>query len=96
MPYTSPLVTVVRGPLSSQVTVYLPVVEHTVTLYNSPGVDGLVLNIKNLVDISSSMNKELSMRIKTSISNGGGVYYTDLNGFQVWFVLCLFGGGGVV
>ena len=47
------------------------------------GVDGLALNIENLVDISSTMNKELSMRIKTSVANSGGEYFTDLNAFQV-------------
>ena len=47
------------------------------------GVDSQILNILNTVDIRSTHNQELIMRIKSGIHNPERTYYTDLNGFQV-------------
>ena len=47
------------------------------------GLDGLGLEISNLVDIKMNMDYELAMRISSSIKSGN-TFYTDLNGFQVW------------
>ncbi|CAG0902213.1 unnamed protein product [Darwinula stevensoni] len=75
-------VTVVRGPHMSSVTVTARDFQHTVTLKTSPGLDGLGLEINNLVDIKLNMDYELAMRISSNIKSGN-TFYTDLNGFQV-------------
>lgn len=96
------LVKIVEGPIYSAVIVQLPFVQHTVTLYNTPGkkktititflwylhfcftgADGLGLEIENLVDISTTQNFELAMRLSTNI-NSTDEFFTDLNGFQVF------------
>ena len=41
------------------------------------------MELLNLVDIRGEANKELTMRLRTSIANTGREFYTDLNGFQV-------------
>lgn len=46
------------------------------------GADGLGLEIENLVDISTTHNFELVMRLSTNI-NSTDEFFTDLNGFQV-------------
>ena len=46
------------------------------------GVDGVGLDVLNLVDIRSETNYELAMRLQTSIANEDSEFYTDLNGFQ--------------
>lgn len=43
---------------------------------------GRSLEISNLVDISSEVNRELAMRLVTDVANGNR-FHTDLNGFQV-------------
>lgn len=48
------------------------------------GADGLGLEIENLVDISTTHNFELVMRLSTNI-NSTDEFFTDLNGFQVLF-----------
>ncbi|KAF2897124.1 hypothetical protein ILUMI_09045 [Ignelater luminosus] len=78
----STIVKVIEGPLLSTVIVQLPYVQHTVTLFNSPGADGLGLQIQNLVDIEKSSNFELAMRLSTNI-NSTNQYFTDLNGYQI-------------
>lgn len=50
--------------------------------YVFTGVDGFSIDITTLVDIRDQTNKELAMRLATDIQTGG-VFYTDLNGFQV-------------
>jgi len=40
------------------------------------------LDVLNLVDIRGESNYELAMRLQTSVANGNGEFYTDLNGFQ--------------
>lgn len=45
-------------------------------------MDGLSIDITTMVDIRDQTNKELAMRMVTSIQSGD-VFYTDLNGFQV-------------
>lgn len=47
-----------------------------------PGVEGLSLDMSSLVDIRDYVNKELALRIHTDIDSQG-VFFTDLNGFQV-------------
>ena len=41
------------------------------------------LDIHNVVDITSTKNVEIAVRIKTDVENKDRDFYTDLNGFQV-------------
>ncbi|KAK4312845.1 hypothetical protein Pmani_015762 [Petrolisthes manimaculis] len=75
-------VVVVRGPLLSSIRTQFSHILHTVTLSNSPGVDGMSLDIHNLVDIRAERNFEFAMRLSTNIKSGD-IFYTDLNGFQI-------------
>ncbi|KAL8560003.1 hypothetical protein ACOMHN_041474 [Nucella lapillus] len=77
------LVRITRGPMVSEVRVMTPYVQHVVRLINTPGVDGLSLDIHNIVDIRTLNNREISLRINTNIDNKDRVFYTDLNGFQM-------------
>ncbi|GAB6021523.1 Alpha-mannosidase 2x [Chamberlinius hualienensis] len=80
--YEPPSFRVTRGPLFSEVRTFLPSVEHSIQLRNSDGIDGLGVYVSNVVDIMKEINKEIVMRIKTSISNSK-TFYTDNNGFQM-------------
>ena len=76
------IVHLVTGPILSRVFIELPYVRHTCTLFNSPGSDGLGLQILNQVDISEAQNFELAMRIDTDIASGDE-FFMDLNGLNV-------------
>ncbi|CAH0550775.1 unnamed protein product [Brassicogethes aeneus] len=78
----SPTVNLIEGRIFSSVTLQLPYVRHTATLYDSPGADGLGLEIENIVDISTTSNFELVMRLSTNIESGEE-YFTDVNGYQI-------------
>ncbi|KAK7063281.1 Alpha-mannosidase 2 [Halocaridina rubra] len=75
-------ITVVQGNLMSTVSVQLKNVLHTVKIKNSPGIDGIGIDIANFVDITAERNFEFAMRLTTGIKNDN-IFYTDLNGFQV-------------
>ncbi|XP_017776581.1 PREDICTED: alpha-mannosidase 2 [Nicrophorus vespilloides] len=76
------VVKVITGPIYSSVSVKIPYVQHTVTLFNTTGADSLGLEIENIVDIKETNNFELVMRFSTKI-NSTNEYFTDLNGYQV-------------
>lgn len=77
------LVKIVEGPIISFVTVSLPLVDHTVKLYHPPSViNGLGIEIDNVVDASRTTNYEVIMRLKTNIQNKED-FFTDSNGYQV-------------
>ncbi|KAL4216620.1 Alpha-mannosidase 2x [Mactra antiquata] len=78
-----PIVTVIQGPIVSEVHVYMDLITHVVRLYNSSGIDGVSLDMQNIVDITSTMNTEVAVRIRTDVNNKDGEFYTDLNGFQI-------------
>lgn len=78
-----PAVMVTKGALMQEVCTVFSVITHCVQVFESPGVEGKSLGIKNTVDIRQEMDKELAMRFATSVHNMEGVYYTDLNGFQL-------------
>lgn len=82
------IVHLVTGPILSRVFIELPYVRHTCTLFNSPGSDGLGLQILNQVDISEAQNFELAMRLDTDIVSGDE-FFMDLNGLNVRIRLCL-------
>uniref|UniRef100_A0A0P5S8D1 Alpha-mannosidase n=1 Tax=Daphnia magna TaxID=35525 RepID=A0A0P5S8D1_9CRUS len=75
-------VRIVQGSIRSQVVVTLPFVVHQVTLHRSPGIDGLNLDIDNLVNLSGHSNVEVAMRLVTSLDSGTA-FYSDLNGLQM-------------
>ncbi|XP_046396724.1 alpha-mannosidase 2 [Ischnura elegans] len=81
---TASAIRVLQGPLISSVTAFLmpPLLQHTVSLWNIPGVEGMGLEVTNIVNISGRSNFELVMRISTSIRNKAELF-TDLNGFQM-------------
>ncbi|XP_039628976.1 alpha-mannosidase 2x [Polypterus senegalus] len=77
-----PIVRVVEGPLFSEVMCHYQHFQLTIRLYNLPGVDGLSVDVTTMVDIRDQVNKELAMRITSDIQSDG-VFFTDLNGFQI-------------
>lgn len=76
----NPPIRVVEGDLYSEVTVFLPDVEFHVKVKNSPGMDGVGLEMYNIVDVSSRTNHELVMRLTTGVRNNGPEFFTDVNG----------------
>ncbi|KAH1015266.1 alpha-mannosidase 2 isoform X1 [Dendroctonus ponderosae] len=76
------VVNVVEGPVISSLTVQLPYVLHKATLYNSPGADGLSVELTNTVDIEETNNFELVMRMATNIDSKDE-FFTDANGYQL-------------
>jgi hypothetical protein len=76
-------VRVIRGPLLSEVHVFFSQVQHILRLCEGPGIEGLAVDIQNLVDVSNENNRELVMRLETSVNNEDRTFYADLNGFQV-------------
>ncbi|XP_063745968.1 alpha-mannosidase 2 [Eleginops maclovinus] len=77
-----PLVRVSRGPLYSDITSCLPHVTHTVRLYHLDGHAGRSLEISNMVDIRSQVNRELVMQLVSDVASGNR-FHTDLNSFQM-------------
>uniref|UniRef100_A0A3Q1M671 Alpha-mannosidase n=1 Tax=Bos taurus TaxID=9913 RepID=A0A3Q1M671_BOVIN len=82
VPRDPPVLRVTEGPFFSEVVACYEHVHQVVRLYNLPGVEGLSLDVSSLVDIRDYVNKELALRIRTDI-NSQGIFFTDLNGFQV-------------
>ncbi|ELT97980.1 hypothetical protein CAPTEDRAFT_227115 [Capitella teleta] len=74
---------VLRGPVASSVTTFLPLVTQTVTLFAVSGTQGNWVFIENVVNLLGQDNTELAMRLKTNIRNTDGTFFTDLNGFQM-------------
>lgn len=56
---------------------------------SDPGHAGKSLEISNRVDIRSETNRELVMRLVSDVSSGNR-FYTDLNGFQVFYLFLHF------
>ncbi|XP_028273148.1 alpha-mannosidase 2 [Parambassis ranga] len=84
-PYSSsepPLVRVSTGPIFSDITSCFQHFTHTVRLYHLDGHAGKSLEISNLVDIRSEVNRELAMRLVSDVASGNR-FYSDLNGFQM-------------
>lgn len=84
-PYLSaepPLVRVSRGPIFSDITSCFRHFTHTVRLVHLDGHAGRSLEISNMVDIRSEVNRELVMRLVSDVASGNR-FYSDLNGFQM-------------
>uniref|UniRef100_A0AAX7TT13 mannosyl-oligosaccharide 1,3-1,6-alpha-mannosidase n=1 Tax=Astatotilapia calliptera TaxID=8154 RepID=A0AAX7TT13_ASTCA len=77
-----PLVRISRGPIFSDITSHFPHFTHTVRLFHLDGHAGKSLEISNLVDIRSQVNRELVMKIVSDVASGNR-FYSDLNGFQM-------------
>lgn len=76
-------VRIVKGSIRSQVVVHMPFVVHQVTLHHSPGVDGVALEIDNLVNVAGQNNLEVAMRLLSQVQSENA-FYSDLNGLQVF------------
>lgn len=83
---TSPLVTIIRGALVSDVRVEWPYLTHTVRIYHGHVPHSHSVQIHNRLDMSGDstffQDKEIIMRLYTSVLNDN-VFYTDLNGYQI-------------
>ncbi|KAM6901375.1 alpha-mannosidase 2 isoform 1-T2 [Lycodopsis pacificus] len=77
-----PLVRVSRGPVFSDITSCFRHFTHTVRLLHLDGHAGRSLEISNMVDIRSEVNRELVMRLVSDVANGNR-FYSDLNSFQM-------------
>ncbi|CAJ1069855.1 Hypothetical predicted protein [Xyrichtys novacula] len=77
-----PLIRVTRGPVFSDITSRFKHFTHRVRLYHLEGHAGRSLEISNIVDIRSEVNRELVMRITSDVANGNR-FFSDLNGFQM-------------
>ncbi|XP_034534236.1 alpha-mannosidase 2-like isoform X2 [Notolabrus celidotus] len=77
-----PLVRVSRGPIFSDITSCYKHFTHRVRLYHLEGHAGRSLEISNMVDIRSEVNRELVMRLISDVTNGNR-FFSDLNGFQM-------------
>ncbi|XP_056146607.1 alpha-mannosidase 2 isoform X2 [Lampris incognitus] len=84
-PYSAslpPQVRVTRGPVFSEITSCFQHFTHTLRLFHVEGLEGHSVELSNLVDIRSEVNRELVMRLVTDVASGDH-FYTDLNGFQI-------------
>lgn len=79
-----PVIKIIRGTVSSEVTVSYGWFKQTTTLYHIDGVKGQNVFITTNTDITSSnfRDKEVILRFKTDINNEN-IFYTDQNGFQM-------------
>ncbi|KAF8566915.1 hypothetical protein P879_03113 [Paragonimus westermani] len=82
-----PKIRLIRGPVTEELTVFTPLVNHTVRLYKDKlHVTAQAVEIENTVDLSDLSNLELVMRIRTNITgtvgNPARTFYTDSNCFQ--------------
>jgi hypothetical protein len=51
------------------------------------GIESQFVDIQNIVDVRKQRNFEIAIRITTDIVNTDRTFYTDLNGFQVIFIV---------
>lgn len=77
------IIKIIKGPITSEVHVSTQYIQHVMRLHNSPGTDGSSIDMSNIVDIRSTQNKEVGVRIHTSVENTEHTFYSDLNGFQI-------------
>ncbi|XP_071080920.1 alpha-mannosidase 2-like [Haliotis cracherodii] len=80
-----PEMIMVDGPVMSAVYTSVPGILHSATLYKVEGSAVAGLHLENLVNLNSDRwdNKELVMRLDSSIYNREHSICTDLNGFQM-------------
>ncbi|CAH8649350.1 unnamed protein product [Dicrocoelium dendriticum] len=79
---TQPSIRVLRGPLTEEVTVFTPLVNHTVRLFKDGRSPSASVQIENVVNLSNHSNLELVMRIRSNVSTPDRSFYTDSNCFQ--------------
>jgi alpha-mannosidase II len=82
-PDTRLRIAVTTGPVVHEVVSYVGVVSVQQRLGNIEGVEGKSVSVTTFTDIHQEMDKEVVMRLHSSISNDNGVFYTDLNGLQL-------------
>ena len=74
---------VTKGKIFSEVRMKTQYVVHSVRLYHGDVPEAKSLKIENILDIRSTSNFELVMRIESDLKNRDKEFFTDLNGFQV-------------
>lgn len=74
---TPSAVVVTSGPLESSCATFFEHIQHETILRDGENA----LEIRNLIDIRDTSNKEFVMRLSSPI-NSTDTFYTDLNGFQ--------------
>ncbi|XP_041041585.1 alpha-mannosidase 2 isoform X2 [Carcharodon carcharias] len=82
VPSEPPILRITRGPLFSEMVCIYQHFTHSVRLNNVYGIDGLSLEISNIVDIRGEINQEIAMRLITDVKSNNQ-FYTDLNDFQM-------------
>ncbi|TGZ74096.1 hypothetical protein CRM22_001130 [Opisthorchis felineus] len=78
----TPQLRIVRGPLCEEITVFTQYVNHTVRLYKDARYPSQAIELQNTVDLRSTNNMELVMRVRTNISSAHRTFFTDSNCFQ--------------
>jgi alpha-mannosidase II len=81
-PEARPKIRIQKGPLMDEVHVIQGAVIHVARLFHSEHAYAAALDITNLVDLRAMDNRELVMRVQSSVKNGKE-FYSDLNGFQM-------------
>ncbi|XP_053195392.1 alpha-mannosidase 2 [Scomber japonicus] len=81
-PAEPPLIRVSRGTVFSDITSCFRHFTHTLRLFHLDGHAGRSVEVSNMVDIRSEVNRELVMRLVSDVANGNR-FYTDLNSFQM-------------
>lgn len=79
----NPVVRVVKGELMSEVHIVQPLFTHRVSLSNCNCLRDYALEINNVVDLTTMVDKELIMRLSTNLAVQDSTFYTDSNGFQM-------------
>ncbi|XP_078070806.1 alpha-mannosidase 2 isoform X3 [Mustelus asterias] len=82
VPSEPPILRITRGPIFSEMVCIYQHFTHSIRLNNVSGIDGLSLEISNIVDIRGEINQEIAMRLVTDVKSNNQ-FYTDLNDFQM-------------
>lgn len=82
---TTPLVRVIKGPFMEQIQVVYKHLHHSISVFDTPTVQGQGLHVENVLDMSAETmkNQEVIMRLNSDVNNLMGRFYTDENGFQL-------------
>lgn len=80
-----PQVRLIKGPFLEQIQVVYKHLHHSVSVFDTPTVQGQGIHVENLIDMSAENmnNLEVIMRVNSNVKNKDGLFYTDGNGFQL-------------
>ena len=82
---TLPQVRLIKGPFMEQVQVVYKHLYHSVSVFDTPTIQGQGVHIENVLDMSAKQmrNQEVIMRVNSQVNNQAGSFYTDENGYQL-------------